>query len=242
MRDVGPCQAHDPRIAGEVTSGQLWQLPVVVRRQVIADLTELLVDDRVVVDEPFGRRGDRALVLDRAGEGAVGLEQDPAVVCDAGMHGSPLAGRVGDCLGGGKRPRVLLEPLDAEQLVEDRLVELGVRARRPPIGRVPEGPLQGHNLLPARPGIAGASAGECDTQYRLPGQVGLDRSASTGGDPRIRPSWRSRTPRRVTRVRSRTLGVMTTRHPRGTAAAMLSAGDARCRRAPRPSPGSRTSG
>ena len=63
--DVCPGQTEHPRVAGEVAIGQLGKLAVVVRRQVVADLAELLVDDGEVVDEPLGGRRDRAFVLDR---------------------------------------------------------------------------------------------------------------------------------------------------------------------------------
>ena len=72
--------------------GQLGELAVVVRRQVVADLAELLVDDVEVVDEPLGGRRDRALVLDRPGQEAVGLEEDAAVLGDAGLDGASPAG------------------------------------------------------------------------------------------------------------------------------------------------------
>ncbi len=57
--DVGPREPQHPRIAGEMASGQLGELAVVVRRQVVVDLAELLVDDVEVVDEPLGGRRDR---------------------------------------------------------------------------------------------------------------------------------------------------------------------------------------
>ena len=85
--DVRPGEAQDPRIALEVALGQLRQLAVVVRRQVVADLAQLLVDDGEVVDEPLGRRGDPAFVLDRPGQDAVRLEQDAAVLGDARADG-----------------------------------------------------------------------------------------------------------------------------------------------------------
>ena len=64
MSEVGPSETEYTRIAGEVAVGQLGKLVVVVGGQVVADLAELLVDDREVVDEPFGGRRDRTFVLD----------------------------------------------------------------------------------------------------------------------------------------------------------------------------------
>ena len=50
-------------------------------------------------------------------------------------------GRIGDRLGGSKRPGMLLQALHAEQLREDRLFDLGLRANPPAnvAGRVREG-------------------------------------------------------------------------------------------------------
>ena len=121
VSDVRPRQADDPGIPLEVALGELGQLAVVVRGQVVADLAQLLVDDVEVVDEPFGGRRDRALVLDRTGQCAVGGEQDPPVLGDAGPERAPRRGSLGDRLGGGERRGVLLEALDAEQLRDDRL-------------------------------------------------------------------------------------------------------------------------
>ena len=60
VRDVRPGEAEDARVAREMAVGELGQLAVVVRGQVVADLAELLVDDVEVVDEPLGGRRDRA--------------------------------------------------------------------------------------------------------------------------------------------------------------------------------------
>ncbi len=131
--DIRPGEAQDPRVALEMASGQLGELAVVVRGQVVADLAELLVDDRVVVDEPLSGRCDPSLVLDRAGQDAVGLQQDAAVLGDAGPDVASPTGRGGDRLGGGQRPGVLFQPLHTEELGEDRLFELGLQANPPAI-------------------------------------------------------------------------------------------------------------
>ena len=151
VRDVGPGKTQDPRVAREMALGQLGELAVVVRGQVVADLAELLVDDVEVVDEPFGGRRDRPFVLDRAGQDAVRLQQDAAVLGDAGPDGVSPTGRVGDRLGGGEGLRVLLQPLHAEELGEDRLFELGLRANPPPTasGRVSERLVRSHLSLSA---------------------------------------------------------------------------------------------
>ena len=67
--------------------------------------------------------------------------------------GASPTGRVGDRLGGGKGLRVLLQPLHAEELPEDRLFELGLRANPPAnaTGRVSKGIVRSHSALSARP-------------------------------------------------------------------------------------------
>ena len=107
-----------------MAAAQLGQLAVVVRGQVVADLAELLVDDREVVDEPLGGRRDRAFVLDGPSQCAIGLDQDASVLGDPRLDGVSLVGRVGDRLSRGEGAGVLLQPLDAEQFGEDRLGEL----------------------------------------------------------------------------------------------------------------------
>ena len=62
--DKGPGHAEHPRISGERPVGELGQLPVVARRQIVADLADLLFDDVIVVDQPFRRRRDRASFLE----------------------------------------------------------------------------------------------------------------------------------------------------------------------------------
>ena len=114
VRDVCPGNAHHPRVTREMTLGQLGELAVVVRRQVVANLPQLLVNDVEVVEEPLGRRGDRLLVLDRPGQDAVCLKQDAAVLGDARSDRVSPPGGVGHRLGGGEGLRVLLEPLHAE--------------------------------------------------------------------------------------------------------------------------------
>jgi len=67
-----------------MTTGQLRELPVVVRREVVADLTQLLVDDREVVDQPLGGRSDRALLFDRLSQHPVRLDEHTTVLGDSG--------------------------------------------------------------------------------------------------------------------------------------------------------------
>jgi len=121
-----------------MTLHELGELAVVVTGQVVADLAELLVDDREVVDEPFGRRRDRTLVLDRPGQNPVRVDQHTTVVRDAGLDGVSPMGCERDRLCGCQRTRVLFEPLDAEQFVQDRAPDArsarGIAGDHGPVG------------------------------------------------------------------------------------------------------------
>ena len=113
--DVRPRQPEHARVSVEVAAGELRELPVVVGREVVADLPELLVDDREVVDQPLGGRGDRAFVLDRLCQHPICLDQDATVLGHAGTDRHPSVGRGSHLLGGGERGRVLLQAFDAEK-------------------------------------------------------------------------------------------------------------------------------
>jgi len=105
-----------------VPGGQLRQLAVVVRRKIVADLAELFLDDMEVVDKPLRRRCDGAFILDRAGEGTIGLQEDTPVLANPAGNGMSRAGLGRDWLGCRQRLAVLFQALDAEQLGDDWLV------------------------------------------------------------------------------------------------------------------------
>ncbi len=125
VRDVCPRETEDPRISLEGAVDELWQLAVVVRGQVVADLAELLLDDVEVVDEPLRGRRDRSLVLDRLGQLAVGLQEQAPVLGHPPGDRTSRSRTTGDGLGGGEGFAVLLEALDAEQFRDDRLRIVG---------------------------------------------------------------------------------------------------------------------
>jgi hypothetical protein len=80
MRDEGPGDAEDPWIASQRSVGQLRQLTIVAGRQVVADLANLLFDEVIVVEQPLAGRRDRTALPDRAGDRAIGAEQDRLVL------------------------------------------------------------------------------------------------------------------------------------------------------------------
>jgi len=103
--------------------GELGKLAIEAGGQVVADLAELILDDVKIVDEPFRGRRDGALLADGAADRAIGLAQDTAVVVDALQQAMPARRAAPHGLGGGQALRVLLEPLDAEELRPNRLLD-----------------------------------------------------------------------------------------------------------------------
>ena len=83
MRDKGPRQPEDARIAKQRSLSQLWQEPIVARWQVLPNLTNLLFNQVVVVEQPLGRRRDDASGSHRSGNIAIRREQRGFVVAQA---------------------------------------------------------------------------------------------------------------------------------------------------------------
>ena len=121
MGDEGPGQAEHARISGERPVGELRQLPVIAGRQIGADLADLLLDEMIVVDQPFRRRRDRAALVDRLGDRAIGVEQHRRVVGEPARQRMALGRLRRHRLRDREAPRVLLEALDAEELFANGL-------------------------------------------------------------------------------------------------------------------------
>lgn len=116
MRDEGPGQPKNPGIACERTVGELRQLPIVSRRQILPDLADLFLDEVIVVQQPFGRGNDTPAAFQLGGGRPVSGEQDGCIVVEPRVKGQdgrrPLRHRLrnGETLG------VLLEAFLAEEL------------------------------------------------------------------------------------------------------------------------------
>ena len=132
MGNKSPGQAEHARIAIEGPAGKLGQQPIESRREVLAHLADLIFDEVVVIDQPFGSGGDRAAVGHRRDDGAICREQGRLIVPEP--HAERAAGRSapGDLLCGREACRVLLETLDAEELCAQQLAIVPGRIGRTP--------------------------------------------------------------------------------------------------------------
>ncbi len=123
VRDVRPCDtiyAREPLVR---STGQRRQFAIKPDRQVVANFAQLLVHNKEVVDQPLGGRSNPPLFAQRAGDRAVRIAQDAAILLHARQKRTLGAGPAGHLLRGGEACRVLLEPLHAEQFRANRIFE-----------------------------------------------------------------------------------------------------------------------
>ncbi|WP_225607823.1 hypothetical protein [Pseudomonas sp. PDM21] len=120
VRHEGPGQPEDARVAGERPIGQLGQLPVVARRQVVVDLADLLFDNVVIVQQPLGSRYHTIAPFQLDSASPVGSQQDTGVVIQAHMQRQYTLWRIRHLLCQGQALRVLFEPFDAEEFFSNR--------------------------------------------------------------------------------------------------------------------------
>lgn len=127
VRHIGPAQPEYPRQAGEGATIELRQLAVVAPWQVRPDVSDLLLDDVEVVDQPFGGRGDLRAIGDRHRAIAEGGDQRRFVGRQPTdqFQTSPVGGA--DTLRRRQTQGVLLQSLGAEQLGAYRLLVPGPR-------------------------------------------------------------------------------------------------------------------
>jgi len=120
MRNKCPGQSVDARISPEVTLRQLGEFSIIAGRQVVVDFAQLFVDDMIIVDQPFGRRCDCALLTDCLGGCTIRFEQHPAVVEHPRQQRTTLARSRRDALSRGEAFPVLLKTLAAEEFGPNR--------------------------------------------------------------------------------------------------------------------------
>ena len=80
VRNERPSEPVDARIPLEVPLRQLGQFSIIAGRQVVVDFAQLFVDDVIIVDQPFRRRRDGALLPNRPGNRTIRFEEHFAVV------------------------------------------------------------------------------------------------------------------------------------------------------------------
>jgi hypothetical protein len=101
MGNERPGDPEDARVAGEGAARQLRQLAIIARRQIIANLADLLFDKMIIVEQPFGG-GRRGLpVAGRSCDFVIGRKQDRFVVLQPRSQRAARNWRGGDLLGGG---------------------------------------------------------------------------------------------------------------------------------------------
>jgi hypothetical protein len=130
MRNEGPGNAEDARIACQRPVGELGKLAVEAGRKIVLDLADLFVDDVKIVDQPFRRRRDRTVLVGRLRQRAIGTEQDLAIVAQPGGERVPGSRSWRDPLCGREGLRVLFEALDAEEFGADGRLARPERERR----------------------------------------------------------------------------------------------------------------
>jgi len=119
--DECPGDPEHAWISGQRTLCKLGQLSVIARRQVVADLADLRLDDVVIVDQPLCGGRACASLGNCPGNGAVGLEQGPSIVAQTRDQRPDRDGPGRHMLGDGQAFGVLLEALRAEDLRANHL-------------------------------------------------------------------------------------------------------------------------
>jgi hypothetical protein len=74
--DEGPGKAEYPWITGERPLSQFRQLAIIAGRQVILNLAGLLLDEVIIVEQPFCSRNHTSAALELCGTRPIGSEQN----------------------------------------------------------------------------------------------------------------------------------------------------------------------
>ena len=122
VRGERPRDAVDARQSDQWAAVQCRKFPEETGRQQRADVADLLFNDVEVVEQPFGGRRNRALLVDGSSNGLVGADEYPRVVGAAPGEAEPRQAEIPGCLCFRKALGVLLESLRAEYFGPQRLV------------------------------------------------------------------------------------------------------------------------
>src|SRR5271165_5182895 len=119
-----PRHAEDAGITSERAGDEFWELAIIARRQIGADLPDLPFHQMKIVDQPLSRRGDLAPIVDRLHDRPIGRQEDRGIVGKSdGERPAPCRTRSYG-LSDRKTLRMRLKALDAEQFLTDRLLAI----------------------------------------------------------------------------------------------------------------------
>ena len=130
MRYKCPRHSKYARIALQVARGEFRQFAVIAGRQIVLNLAKLFIHDVEVINQPLRGGRDGMLLLNRPSDGAIGFQQHPTVVDNAGDQKAAPPGFFFYSLSRGKALRVLLQPFQAEQFGTDRFFRVGKKNGR----------------------------------------------------------------------------------------------------------------
>ena len=126
----------DASVAGVLASGKRRERARVRAREISPDVRDLRRDQVEVIEEPVRRRHHELAGADVVGERAIGRAQHADVVVESRKRVFRAAAWIGiDRQAGGQRQRAVFEPLDAEELVAQRLLGRGRTGPSPPRAR-----------------------------------------------------------------------------------------------------------
>jgi hypothetical protein len=125
VRDQLAREEVHPRITLERSIRQLGELEVVPARQVLLNLTDLVLDDVVVVAEPVFRRDGLRIAPRRGGQVPIHLVEPRGALVEAGQERAPTPRRRGKAVRRRERGGMRLELVLAEDLCSSgrRLLE-----------------------------------------------------------------------------------------------------------------------
>ena len=114
MGDVGPNETKYAGVSNERPGSQFWQLFIKSFRQIRACLPDVLFNEMIVVDQPFGSRGYGFSVSHRSTNCPLGREKSLRIVTQTFKDRICFLLCVGNQLAFGKAPRMLLGSFNTE--------------------------------------------------------------------------------------------------------------------------------